>query len=111
MELAALLEEARRATPDRRIEWRDRIAAHGRPAIDGVDQWLADGMLAAFAVRVIERVGANGEAAAASRALRGGRARVPANVQGDVDRALQHLREATRRAARAGGARADQPAE
>ncbi len=96
MELAALLEEARSAPPDRRIEWRDRIAAHGASAIDGIRPWLADDVLAAFAVRVIERVGVNGEAELASQVLRSERAHVPAEVSADVTWALQRLRTAAR---------------
>ncbi len=91
MELAALLEEAHSAPPDRRIEWRDRIAAHGASAIDGIRPWLADDVLAAFAVRVIERVGVNGEAELASQVLRSERAHVPAEVSADVTWALRKL--------------------
>ena len=96
MELAALLEEAQAAPPERRIEWRDPIAAHGARAIEGVRPWLADGVLAAFAVRVIERAGSNGEPELASRVLRSARARVPSGVAGDVTWALQRLRAASR---------------
>lgn len=96
MELAALLEEARNAPLDRRIEWRDRIAAHGARGIDGVRPWLSSPVLAAFAIRVIERVGAEGEAALATRVLRSARAEVPQTIAGDVDWALQRLRLAAR---------------
>ncbi len=96
MELDVLLEEARSAPPGRRIEWRDRIAAHGERAIEGVRPWLADGVLAAFAVRVIERVGLDGQAEVASQVLRGARGRVPAGVSGDIDWALRRLRAASR---------------
>lgn len=98
MTLTDLLEQARSAAPDRRIEWRDRIAAHGALAIEAVDPWLADTALAAFAVRVIERVGALGEPDLAGRALRAARSRVPAQVRSDVDWALQRLRAAMRAA-------------
>jgi hypothetical protein len=96
MELVALLEEARSASPDRRIESRDRIAAYGPRAIEGVRPWLADGALAAFAVRVIERAGVNGESALASKVLRAARATVPPGVTVDVVWALEHLRAAAR---------------
>lgn len=97
MELPALLEAAQSAPPDHRIEWRDQIAAHGAPAIEAVRPWLVDDSLAAFAIRVIERVGLDGEAELAARALRAARKHVPAGVEGDVDWALVRLREVTRR--------------
>lgn len=96
MELATLLAEAHAAPPGLRIEWRDRIAAHGVPAIEGVRPWLESGTLAAFAVRVIERVGVDGEAALAGKVLRSARSRVPAYVTADVDWALQRLRVVSR---------------
>jgi hypothetical protein len=96
MELAALLEQARCATPGRRIESRDGIAAYGALGIDGVRPWLVDGALAAFAVRVIERAGINGESALASKVLRSARATVPPGVTEDVVWALEHLRAAAR---------------
>jgi hypothetical protein len=96
MELAALLAEAHAAPPGLRIEWRDRIAAHGVPAIEGVRPWLESGTLAAFAVRVIERVGVDGEPALAGKVLRSARSRVPAYVTADVDWALQRLRLVSR---------------
>jgi hypothetical protein len=96
MELAALLEQARSATPDRRIESRDGIAAFGALGIDSVRPWLADGALAAFAVRVIERAGINGEPALAAKVLRSARTTVPPTVTEDVAWALEHLRAAAR---------------
>lgn len=92
MQLASLLEEARGASPDRRILWRDQLAPFGTRAIDGVEPWLTNGVLAAFAVRVILRVGQQGERQAAAKALRAARRRVPEQVQGDVDWALAALR-------------------
>ena len=70
MELASLLESAQAAPPERRIEWRDGIAAYGASAIEAVRPWLVNDSLAAFAVRVIERAGINGEAELASKVLR-----------------------------------------
>ena len=98
MQLAGLLEEARGASPDHRILWRDRIAPIGVRAIDGVEPWLASDVLAAFAVRVILRVGQQGEREAAAKVLRSARRRVPAPVQGDVEWALAALRLAARQA-------------
>jgi hypothetical protein len=92
LDLKRLLEAARSASPDRRIEWRDRIAAQGTPAIANVSAWLGDPVLAAFAVRVIERIGALGDAEVATEALRAARPRVPPAARGDVDWALQRLR-------------------
>lgn len=92
MELSALLDAAGTATPDRRIEWRDRIAAHGAAAIEGVRPWLASPVLAAFAIRVIERAGTNGDAVLAARVLRSARSTVPPAAKGDVDWALQQLK-------------------
>jgi hypothetical protein len=96
MDLAALLEDARTAPTGRRIELRDRIAAYGIPAIEGVRQWLGDKRLSAFAVRVIERVGIDGEAVVAGRVLRSARTTVPESVRGDVEWALQRIKAAAR---------------
>jgi hypothetical protein len=96
MELAALLEQAQSAPRDRRIEWRDPIAAHGATAIEGVRPWLADGELAAFAVRVIEQAGIGGEPQLAAKVLRAARTRVPDSVTGDVVWALQRLKTTSR---------------
>jgi hypothetical protein len=101
MQLASLLEEAQGAAPDRRILLRDQIAPFGKRAIEGVEPWLASGVLAAFAVRVILRVGQQGEREAAAKVLRSARRRVPTQVQGDVDWALAALRLAARQAAAA----------
>jgi hypothetical protein len=96
VDLGALLERARSAPPDRRIEWRDRIAVYGVRGIESVRPWLADPELAAFAIRVIERVGVSGEAHLASQVLRSARAIVPPGITGDVDWALKRLRPGTR---------------
>jgi hypothetical protein len=101
MQLASLLEEARGASPDRRILWRDQIAPFGTRAIDGVEPWLTNGVLAAFAVRVILRVGQQGEREAAAKVLRSARGRVPPQVKGDVEWALAALRLVARQAAAA----------
>ncbi len=94
--LAALLKKAAAAAPDRRIELRDQIAAHGARAIDGVRPWLVDARLAAFAIRVIERAGCDGEPELASQVLRSGRAHLPPGMTGDAEWALQHLRAVMR---------------
>lgn len=92
MKLAPLLEEARTASPASRIEWRDKIAAFGPQAIEGVRPWLSSPVLAAFAIRVIERAGAAGEAALATQVLRSARTAVPPGAAADIDWALQRLR-------------------
>ena len=98
MSLDTLLEEARVAPPGRRIELRDGIAAYGIEAIGGVRPWLQDDQLSAFAVRVVERVGLDGEPVEAGRVLRSVRTKVPANVQGDVEAALLRLKAASKAA-------------
>lgn len=95
MQLTALLAEARDATPDRRIEWRDRLAAYGDRAIEGVQAWLDDPALSAFAIRVIERAGEQGQGETATRVLRAARRVVPAHLQSDLDWALGKLRAVT----------------
>jgi hypothetical protein len=92
MKLASLLEEARNASPARRIEWRDRIAAFGPRAIEGVRPWLSSPVLAAFAIRVIERAGAAGETTFAAQVLRSARTTVPPAAAADIIWALQRLR-------------------
>ena len=92
MKLASLLEEARTASPTRRIEWRDEIAAFGPRAIEGVTPWLSNPGLAGFAIRVIERAGAEGEATLAARVLRSARTTVPPAVAADIGWALERLR-------------------
>ena len=99
MPLTRLLADAAAAPPDRRIEWRDPIAAFGRRGIEGVEPWLADGALAAFAIRVIWRVGERGEPAAAVKVLRAARSRLSPHLQADVDWALRALGPAVREAA------------
>lgn len=51
-----LLAAARTAEPGDRIDLRDPLATHGAIAIDAMIDWLDDPRLAAFAIRVIERV-------------------------------------------------------
>jgi hypothetical protein len=96
MNLSALLHEAESASPMHRIEWRDRIAAHGDKAITGVEPWLAHPLLAAFAIRVIERAGTNGEMALATQVLRSARPNVPERDRRDVDWALQQIKARSR---------------
>jgi hypothetical protein len=92
MELATLLHQAETASVDKRIERRDAIAAYGSRAIDGVQPWLASPSLAAFAIRVIERVGSNGEPVLASKVLRSARSKAPSAVSADIDWALKQIK-------------------
>jgi hypothetical protein len=90
--LATLLAEAREADPANRIDWRDPIAAHGAAAIEAVGPWLKDPALAAFAIRVIARVGLDGERETAQAILRQARRRLDARLRADADWALGVLR-------------------
>ena len=92
MRLTALLEAARVASSIDRIVWRERIAAHGSQAIVAMGPWLADPMMSAFAIRVIERAGADGNASQAVHALLAARSTVPPVARGDVEWALERLR-------------------
>jgi hypothetical protein len=96
MTLANLLTEARSASPGRRIEWRDRIAAYGERGIEAVSPWLTDDVLASFAVRVIDRAGLDGHAEAAILALRAWRKRTADGTRADIDWALRRLKVASR---------------
>lgn len=91
-DLFGLLASAEQAGPVHRIEWRDRIAGYGGPAIDAMAPWLAEPTLAAFAIRVIERAGHDGEREAALLVLRGARRGIDPRVRPDLDWALLHLR-------------------
>lgn len=92
MELATLLRQAERASASGRIERRDSIAAYGERAVEAVRPWLESPKLAAFAVRVIERVGVGGEPVLASKVLRSARSLVPVNVRADVEWAIEHIK-------------------
>lgn len=64
-ELAALLEAAAKAGPLDRIDYRDRIASHGKPGLEAVRPWLTDPKLQAFAIQVVARIGESERTAAA----------------------------------------------
>ena len=96
MQLAGLLEKARTAEPGERIQWRDQLVPFGTQAIEAITPWLTDEVLAAFAVRVIVRVGESGESEAATKALRSARTRVPDTIRGDVDWGLLTLKTAAK---------------
>ena len=90
--LAKLLKRAEDADPSNRIDWRDPIAAHGTAAIEAVTPWLKVPTLAAFAIRVIARVGLDGEPATAQAALRQARRRLDERLRADIDWALASLK-------------------
>jgi hypothetical protein len=56
-QLDMLLDEVRHADRATRIELRDTVAGCGSAAIGPMAEWLDDREFAAFAVRVLERVG------------------------------------------------------
>jgi hypothetical protein len=90
--LADALAAARNADRLTRIEWRDRIAAHGVAAIEAVEPWVADRELGAFAVRVIEAVGRAGETDAAVGSLISVQRLAPTDhVRDDIERAIERL--------------------
>lgn len=93
--LATLLARAEGADPAHRIDLRDPIAAHGAAAIEAVTPWLKEPTLAAFAIRVIARVGLDGERAAAQAALRAARRRMDERLRADADWALGVLKVAS----------------
>lgn len=90
--LTALLARAERADPATRIDLRDPIAAHGAAAIEALTPWLKVPALAAFAIRVIARIGLDGERSAAQATLRQARRRLDERLRADVDWALASLR-------------------
>jgi hypothetical protein len=90
--LATLLARAEGADPAHRIDLRDPIAAHGAAAIEAVIPWLKDASLAAFAIRVIARVGLDGEREAAQTALRSARRKMDSRLRADADWALGVLK-------------------
>jgi hypothetical protein len=89
--LRVLLEAADTAGPHERIQYRDPIARHGLAAIEAMTPWLVDRRLGAFAVRVITRVGENGDRDHAITVLRRSRTKAPPYVQADINAALRRL--------------------
>lgn len=92
--LLDLLEQAREADLQSRIEWRDTIAAYGTEAIKTIRSWLGDPSTVSFAIRVVERAAAaSGEArelaVEALREVRGDAFAVSARR--DADEALMRL--------------------
>ena len=92
-DLDSLLALARDADPENRIDLRDPIAEHGEPAIEAMTDWLADPRLAAFSVRVLERIGRQpGLRSHVVEVLRAAdRTELPEHLAHDVEHALQQL--------------------
>ena len=92
-ELDTLLDEVRRTDRATRIELRDRVAAFGQVAIDSMADWLDDREAAAFAVRVLERIGQQpGQLPPVIRALSDGYETAPTpEIAGDIIDALGRL--------------------
>ena len=95
--LAQLLAGARNASPLTRINFRNPIAAYGGDAIPALAEWLGDPRLGAFAVRGLQRIAADSEAAVATRravatVLEDAEPEAPtAAVRGDIEEALAIL--------------------
>jgi hypothetical protein len=88
-DLDALLDQARKADPGDRILLRDPIASHGPTAIPHMQRWLSEPRLAAFAVRVLERIGVDPvNRRAVVRALEQARDSAMGAVRSDIDKAM-----------------------
>src|SRR4051794_39962795 len=107
--LDVLLAEVRAADRTNRIELRDRVVAYGAPAIEPVAAWLRDLELAAFAVRVLERIGGQeGLVKPVVRALSDAYRDAPTPaIARDIEAALGHLGSRVRKV----GLRAHRPTE
>lgn len=93
MDLEELLALARDADPAERIKFRDSIAAHGDVAVEAMIDWLGDPRLAAFAIRVLEKIGRQPiHRSIAIAALVGiDRTALPVHIAGDLDWTLTAL--------------------
>src|SRR5687767_7106596 len=89
--LVELIARARGASPNKRIELRDAIAAHGTDAVDAMGEWLADPVLTRFAVRVIGKVAESGDREAAVGTLRLARQEASPDQRDDIDQELRRL--------------------
>ena len=89
--LERLIERARTATPNERIDLRDPIAQHGEAAIHSMAEWLADPQLTRFAVRVIGRAADLGQRGAAVTMLSAARDEASLDQRQDIDAELRRL--------------------
>ena len=113
-DLERLLVQATSADGRHRIEFRDRIAAHGAEAVRRLEPWLADRRLAAFAVVTIVATADRGARREAIAALRRARPAADPWVHADIDRAIAKLsgpRGGQRRSAEAPGSGSVEDAE
>jgi hypothetical protein len=90
-ELDDLVDRARLAAPNDRIELRDAIAGHGSAAVDAMGEWLANPVLTRFAVRVIGRAADLGDRNVAVEALRLAREEATPDQGADIDAELRRL--------------------
>ena len=91
MSLDDLVQRARAASPNDRIDLRDEIAAHGDEAIDAMAEWLADPALTRFAVRVIGKAADLGARDHAVGMLQLAREEATPEQQADIDAELRRL--------------------
>ena len=89
--LEELLEAARNASPNDRMDLRDGIASHGEEAIEKIQPWLADPTLSPFAVRVIARVAELGPRQPAVDALRAAGLEATPFLRKEIDAELARL--------------------
>lgn len=91
-DLDNLLRQAAAADGMDRINFRDRIAAHGPAAVARLEPWLSDARLGSFAVLTIRAAASRGALSEAVTVLKRNQTRVTPTVAGDIDRALAVLR-------------------
>lgn len=91
--LDTLLDQVRAAERETRIDLRDRVVARGSAAIGPISEWLDDREFAAFAVRVLERIGGDpAHRASVVAALVEGHAEAPLPaIARDIEVALENL--------------------
>jgi hypothetical protein len=86
-----LLIGAAESPPESRIEFRDPIARHGARAVEAMRPWLEDGLLMAFAIRVIRKAADFGGKPEAIAALRASLQHLQSPYLGDARAALAEL--------------------
>ena len=87
----ALLDRARAASPNDRIDLRDDIAAHGDAAISAMVEWIDHPDLWRFATKVLWRAAQLGHRDAAIDALRAAGAAATADRRAAIDEELARL--------------------
>lgn len=87
--LDVLLQKVQGVPLNERMHHRNEVAAFGAAALDAVSPWLQDPRMAAFAIRVIGKIGDHdADRAVALERLRACRPRLDPNHQSDVDEVL-----------------------